>query len=485
MNKTWSFPQVFVDTALSNQTTGQCDCDCDCACGMNMPSFSGVDFFALDQLSQLRAIQPSYRLMLDDEYSLCYGPQHLPIVLNRSALNLLDTLNSRTKDFLSVEQAALIKLVQAGLVRPPAQINVLQFATSNTLTAWLHVSDRCNLRCKYCYLPHQHNDLTPEIGRASIDAIFRSALKNGYDWIKIKYAGGEPLLCLTEVISLHQYAQSLAQGNNITLDGIILSNGTLLNMSVIESLKQTGLRLMISLDGIDETSNYQRRFENGNETASLVCRKIDLALQAGLKPEISTTITNTNVSGLANLTNWLIDRDLRFSFNFYRENPYSTGLSQLDLCQSEFLSGFIDALNVISARLPRHSLLNSLADRARLSIPHLKTCSVGQNYMVITPDGKIAKCQMDMEHVITDIGMPDPLADIQHDQAGIQNLSVEDKAECHGCTWEYWCCGGCSLAAYRSTGRYTGRSPSCSVYKIIFPLILRLEGLRLLQQAIQ
>ena len=62
------------------------------------------------------------------------------------------------------------------------------------LSAWLHLTDRCNLRCSYCYLPHVREDMSSETGRAAIDAIFRSAIVNNFQQIKLKYAGGESLL---------------------------------------------------------------------------------------------------------------------------------------------------------------------------------------------------------------------------------------------------------------------------------------------------
>ena len=48
------------------------------------------------------------------------------------------------------------------------------------LITWLHLTDRCNFRCSYCYLPHVREDMSPETGRAAIDATFRSALANGF-----------------------------------------------------------------------------------------------------------------------------------------------------------------------------------------------------------------------------------------------------------------------------------------------------------------
>lgn len=37
--------------------------------------------------------------------------------------------------------------------------------------------------------------------------------------------------------------------------------------------------------------------------------------------------------------------------------------------------------------------------------------------------------------------------------------------------------------AYRATGRYDTQSPHCAIYRVLYPEVIRLEGLRLLKYA--
>ena len=75
----------------------------------------------------------------------------------------------------------------------------------------------------------------------------------------------------------------------------------------------------------------------------------------------------------------------------------------------------------------------------------------------------------------------DPLSLVRADTVGIQNVPVDEKEGCRTCEWRYWCAGGCPLATFRATGRYDVRSPNCNIYKALFPVAVRLEGLRLLK----
>lgn len=353
--------------------------------------------------------------------------------------------------------------------------------SSSPLTSWLHLTDRCNLRCDYCYLPHVREDMTSETGRAAIDAAFRSALANGFKQVKLKYAGGEPLLRFPLIVELHQYAQSLAEAHGLTVEGVVLSNGTLLTESLISTLRSLNLRLMISLDGLGAHHDAHRRYAGGRGSFADVAEAIDLALAHGLTPNISVTVSSRTADGLPDVMAWILERELPFSLNFYRENELSASHEDMRLDEEKIINGMLAAFKVIEENLPRRPFLGGIIDRANLSVSHTHTCGVGQNYLVFDQNGQVAKCQMHIRKPITDIHAADPLAVIRADQIGIQNVSVEEKEGCKTCEWKYWCAGGCPLATYRATGRYDVKSPNCNIYKALFPEALRLEGLRLLK----
>ncbi len=360
-----------------------------------------------------------------------------------------------------------------------------------TLTSWLHITDHCNLRCSYCYLPHRKQDMSDKTGKTGIAATFRSAIKHNYRQVKLKYAGGEPLLRFLLITELHLYAQQLAEQHELLLDGVILSNGTLLTTKIIHVIQKLGLRLMISLDGLGRFHDQQRAYANGRGSADDVLRSIELALEYALIPDISITVSGQNIEGLPELIGWILERDLPFSLNFYRDHdnsqlatrPFDSAQDDSQLETEKTIAGMLAAYKVIGANLPRRSLLTSLTDRANLAVPHLRPCSAGQSYLVFDTQGKVAKCQMQMDKLVTTTDAADPLSAIRADTTGIQNYSVEEKAECRDCQWNYWCAGSCPLTAFRATGRYDAKSPNCEVYKALFPEIIRLEGLRLMKCA--
>ncbi|MCP4347503.1 MAG: radical SAM protein [Desulfobacterales bacterium] len=411
-------------------------------------------------------------------------------VLNESAMAYLQYFKSpkRLEQLPSVWHnitnkseilSILRKMVMCGILVPESYVSPYLFERSETLSVWLHVTDQCNLRCQYCYLPHKNEDMSIETGYGAIEATFRSAVVHDYQKVKLKYAGGEPLLKFPFILKLHQYAQDIANKRNMLLEGIILSNGTLLSTDMIEKINSLGLRLMISLDGMGFFHNQQRAYSTGQGTFNDVIRVINLALNAGLVPDISVTVTSKNIIGLPELVYWLLERKLPFGINFYRKKDKSQ--SNLDLEEQKIVNGMLEVFKIVEANLPDRILLTSLIDRANLAIAHLRACSVGHSYMVFDCYGRISKCQIKSGSPVTTFHANDPLAVIRADETGINNISVEDKEECRSCLWKYLCAGGCPLDAFMTTDRFDVKSSNCTIYKRLFPEVLRLEGLRLLK----
>lgn len=464
---------------------------CDCACP-DPP----IDQLPRPSPHAILMRNPALQTLdLDGAHFAMFVPSGSAIaVLNESAVALLSEFHQpRDLSTLSIQMGsswpqtiapAIDDLVSLRfLIAPHSPVVQQPPDGAQSLVAWLHLTNECNLRCHYCYLSKTAEHMNHDIGKSAVDAIFRSAANHAFKRIKLKYAGGEATLSFSLIIELHKYASALAEQSGCFLDGVILSNGVGLTNTMIDTIVDNRLRLMISLDGIGEAHDSQRVFANGTGSFVAVSRSIERAQMKGLFPEISITVSNRNVDSLPMTVDWLLDRELPFSINFYRENDFSTSFEDLKLDETRIIKGMIATFKVMESKLPRRSLLASIVDLANLANPHTRTCSVGTNYMVIDHHGGIAKCQMHMNQTVTTVTASDPLALIRADEIGIQNVPVDMKEGCRDCEWRYWCTGGCPLATFRATGRYDIKSPNCNIYKSLYPEVVRLEALRLLKFA--
>ncbi len=463
--------------------------DCDCACELTLPDVQAVQPpSARWQTWPLHGLLPVNNagdaVVIFAQGTLSAVVANAPAQQILHAFNTPVTLQQARKQVEGITWPAFEQIAramqQAGLLQP-CDAPTPAMTGESVLSAWLHVTDRCNLRCDYCYLPHVREDMTDETGLQVLETIFRSAVQHGFKKVKLKYAGGEPLLRLDFVLRLHDAARRLSQQNDISLQGIVLSNGTLLTSEKARLLVNSGLRLMISLDGLGHYHDAHRRYVSGRGSFQEVAQAVERAQDSGLPLTLSVTISSRTVEGLPDLVGWIVARDIPFSLNFYRENDRSMGFEDLQLDDEKIIRGVQKAFEVIESNLPRRTLLGGLLDRANLSAMHEYTCGVGRNYLVFNQHGQVAKCQMLIRNPITDLSDTDPLRTLQTDQKGIQNLPVLAKEGCQTCEWRHWCAGGCPVATFRAAGRYDTRSPYCNIYKALFPAVFRLEGLRLLR----
>lgn len=430
------------------------------------------------------------RVPLPDQHHLLFDPSgHSQIVvINNAAQRLLDMYSTpRPLDALLIDGAssqdvyALRRLSEAGVIRavdappdPPA-------LDPYTLTAWLHVTNNCNLRCTYCYIHKTDESMDLATGLAAIDAIFRSALAQGFRAVKLKYAGGEATLRFDLLIALHQHAQALAAHHGLGLTEVVLSNGVALTQRMAEWLRDEGVRLMISLDGIAAAHDAQRTFLNGRGSSTSVLRALDRAVAIGVSVSVSITITSRNAADLASVVGLALDYDLPFNLNFYRENSLSASFTDLRAEDAQLVAGLRAAFAVIEARLPQRRLIDGLLDRSSFQQPHDHACGAGYSYLVVDPHGGIARCQMHIDQVVTNVFATDPLQVIRLDTSGFHNVPTHEKEGCRTCPWQLFCAGGCPALTFRATGRTDIRSPYCNVYTAVYADVLRLEGLRMLK----
>lgn len=416
---------------------------------------------------------------LDERHLLMFNPRgHAgPVVLNHMAQQQLAAFVQPQP--LTDETAR--QLAAAGLLQPMGTPTTLPDHQPAALTAWLHVTNDCNLRCTYCYIEKSDAAMDETTGKAAIDAIIRSALADNFGAINLKYAGGEATLNFRLVQTLHAYAKARAAHAGLQLYSGVLSNGVALTRGMLDFMREEGIQLMISLDGSAAEHDRQRIFVNKRGSYWQVTRSIDRALAQGVKPHLSITITGESVDGLADAVCFALDRDLLFNLNFYREHDPRKSHAELRAEDERLIAALRTVFAVIEARLPQQSIIGALVDRSSFAGPHQRSCGAGHSYLVIDHAGSVARCQMEIEQPITSVFAANPLQEIQLHANGFQNLAVDEKEGCRDCQWRYWCAGGCSLLTHRVTGRSDVKSPYCNVYKAIYPELLRLEGLRLLK----
>jgi uncharacterized protein len=461
--------------AFNSNITNRVDLEQDCACS-DRPFASDR---SVDQSGTAFVQAPdTFTTDLPNGFRLAFSPHAPsgPSVLNSQAW-------ARWKAFATprpLKQPVDHIFADQHLIQPQGLRLSLQASHPETLTAWLHVTNACNLDCPYCYVRKSSARMSDETGLQAVERIFHTAQANGFQCVKLKYAGGEATLHFKLVHLLHSRARQLAQETGLHVREVVLSNGVRLRPEDADWLAESGIKLMISLDGAGEMQNRLRPLKGGGGTFDAVEATIDrVLLPRDIRPDISITITQLNAAGAANAVRWALERDLAVSLNFYRQNILSAAHEELALEESAIIDGMLAAYNVFESYLPTRPFFNGLLDRVQAEA-HSHTCGVGLAYLVITHEGKLAQCQMHLDQPIDPTFEENMLPLVA--TGPIRNTPVDEKMGCQACPYRYRCTGGCPVETFRVTGRWDVQSPNCRIYKALLPVTLRLEGLRLLKK---
>jgi len=129
---------------------------------------------------------------------------------------------------------------------------------------------RCNHKCIYCHASAGGSedkalDMDLATAKKVVDTIFQTT----NDAVCIEFQGGEPLLNWPVVKFIIQYAQEKNKLEKKNLIFRFVSNLSLMDEEKMKFLMDNGVNFSTSLDGDEETHNYNRIYTEGNSFANV------------------------------------------------------------------------------------------------------------------------------------------------------------------------------------------------------------------------
>ena len=122
----------------------------------------------------------------------------------------------------------------------------------------LHLTNRCNLRCDYCYVEPGETDMSLETAKAAIDLAGQDAKRAG-----IIFFGGEPLLRRELIFDAVAYARAKEQQGGCRYFFKITTNGTLLDDDFLDFACRESMFVALSLDGTKQAHDLHRHDAKG------------------------------------------------------------------------------------------------------------------------------------------------------------------------------------------------------------------------------
>lgn len=337
----------------------------------------------------------------------------------------------------------------------------------------LDITNRCNLRCRYCYHFSGPGDVDQDLPKAEWLRFFQEL--NRCAVMNVTLAGGEPFF-------RDDLKELIAGIVDNRMRFSILSNGILLTDEMAAFLSSTGRcdGVQVSIDGSKpETHDACRGKGNFNRAiAGIRCLQ-----KHHLPVQVRVTIHRHNVPDLEAIAMLLLDEIglSGFSTNaasymgLCRQNVEQVGLSvedrtlametllklnrKYDNCISAQAGPLADAVRWTEMELARQK------GKKRISTGgFLTACGCGMNKIAVRADGAIVPCTM-LSHM--EIGQinKDDLKDIWQNHPEMKkirqrrNIPLNDYEFCKGCEYINYCTGNCPGLAYTITGKVNHPSP--------------------------
>lgn len=179
----------------------------------------------------------------------------------------------------------------------------------------IHLTNSCNLRCKYCYETNKNNN---KISFENIKLLVDNEIKENKNSSLITFYGGEPLLKKDLIYSTIDYINSKKCKTKFYY--AMTTNGTLLDKNFIEYIKKNKfLFISYSFDGRKETQDLNRVTTDGNGSFDVVEKNAKELLKNFDNVIAMMAITKNNIEYLEENVKYLINLGFKYfnlQFNY-------------------------------------------------------------------------------------------------------------------------------------------------------------------------
>lgn len=161
-----------------------------------------------------------------------------------------------------------------------ATIGIEQMLQNAMNSITLELTEKCNLRCKYCIYNPSHpsfrefgkKDMSVDTAKRAID--FLKEHSSNEKSIRIGFYGGEPLIRYDLIKEVVLYSEEKFVDKELTFS--LTSNGCLLNQEMADFFVEHDINVVFSLDGPQEIHDENRILVDGTGSFKLTIRGIEI-----------------------------------------------------------------------------------------------------------------------------------------------------------------------------------------------------------------
>lgn len=336
-------------------------------------------------------------------------------------------------------------------------------ATTTLRSAYLHVTQRCNLHCRFCYSEDDGRNALPDPSTEDLKTAIELLATMGARRLII--SGGEPLL-RADLPDLARFAREAGFG-----EIVVLTNGLLVTRESVLPLRDAVDCLGIAFDGCGPDDVAYLR---GSQRFGRLVDAVRTSLDAGIAVRIMPTLHAGNLGDLDRYAE--LARSLGASLGFSLLTAPLSELGDLALGEKDL------------AALGRRAACGGVGIEDPLAtggIAARRACGAGVRTLSVAADGTIYPCHMLHD---TRLAMGSAFTDdadaVRSSEVAqmFSKLDSGDIERCESCSLRHLCAGGCRARAFLDTRSVTACDPYCelsrSYYERVGELLEKRYGSR-------
>ena len=354
--------------------------------------------------------------------------------------------------------------------------NMLQFSgTNRPLVVW-NVTNRCNLRCKHCYISAEDRKYQDELTTAEAEKFITDLAEMQAP--VLLFSGGEPLI-REDVFHLSRFATDLG------LRVVLSTNGTLITPEMAKSIKESGMQYVgVSLDGLHDIHDEFRCMPGAMD---LSLKGIKNCTELGINAGIRFTVNKFNREDLPGIIDLLVQEGIpRFCMYHLVYSGRGKKIVNMDTTHQEKLEtreflvdktielyekGIKAEILTVDNHADGVYIYNYLkkknptrADEVMQLLEMHGGCSAGTKFANVDPQGNVHPCQF-WQHVSLGNVKERKFSEIWNDKENeflesLRNKEKMLKGRCGECTYKA-VCGGCRIRAEVVHGDVWAEDPAC------------------------
>lgn len=301
--------------------------------------------------------------------------------------------------------------------------------TNDHLHLIVNPTERCNLRCAYCYETFTLGKMSPSIV-AGITNLVRRRAEGGLKTFQLEFFGGEPLVAWDIVETLAAALADICRVNGVAMLGSMTTNGVLLTRERLDLLAEWSVRsFQITLDGPQSVHDRRRVTRQGAGSFDAVWRALE-TLKASSHPIEALVRMHFDPSTLGALLDdgfvrrvaaTFVKDDARFRMHFHAvgrwggardgETPVFVSAAQENAAIERLVDEAL-AAGGAPTQFVQYRRGASLGESG-----HEICYAARANAFVIRSDGRIAKCTVAFEDDRNTVGALSESGELMIDQA--------------------------------------------------------------------